>query len=334
MSNQAVLYDAPGPKARRLTLIVSIVAAVVAVVGAYFFIYRPLKENGQLSMELWGPLIDPGNENFDALWKRFGAGFRATIVAAVLSIVCSLLVGTALAILRVQLRSVTAGPGVRIVVAVLNWVTRICVEVLRGIPVVITIFFVWVGLNQLGAKDIVIPLSDIGLADLTISYLLYSLVIGLTIYNGVVIGEILRSGMEGLPRGQREAADAIGLSTFQTIRLVLLPQAYRIMLPALISQLVVVLKDTSLGFIITYEEILRVAGQTVQVLGNGIQTYVVVGAIYIAANYTLSKIAEYTQRRMARGRKTPRQPGGGAQLPPASLGADTELPALVAKLDD
>jgi len=180
----------------------------------------------------------------------------------------------------------------------------------------------------------VIPLSDIGLADLTISYLLYSLVIGLTIYNGVVIGEILRSGMEGLPRGQREAADAIGLSTFQTIRLVLLPQAYRIMLPALISQLVVVLKDTSLGFIITYEEILRVAGQTVQVLGNGIQTYVVVGAIYIAANYTLSKIAEYTQRRMARGRKTPRQPGGGAQLPPASLGADTELPALVAKLDD
>jgi ABC-type amino acid transport system permease subunit len=197
--------------------------------------------------------------------------------------------------------------------------------------VVITIFFVWVGLNKLGAKDITIPLSDIGLDDLTISYLLYSLVIGLTIYNGVVIGEILRSGMEGLPRGQREAADAIGLSTFQTIRLVLLPQAYRIMLPALISQLVVVLKDTSLGFIITYEEILRVAGQTVQVLGNGIQTYVVIGAIYIAANYTLSKIAEFTQRRMARGRKVPRQPGGGAQLPPASLGADTELPAVAAK---
>jgi glutamate transport system permease protein len=137
--------------------------------------------------------------------------------------------------------------------------------------------------------------------------------------------------MEGLPRGQREAADAIGLTTFQTIRLVLLPQAYRIMLPALISQLVVVLKDTSLGFIITYEEILRVAGQTVQVLGNGIQTYVIIGAIYISANYALSKVAEYTQRRLARGRKTPRQPGA---QPPASVAADTELAVAPVKVED
>jgi glutamate transport system permease protein len=334
MSNESVLYDAPGPRARRTTLIVSIVAAVLAVVGAYFLIYKPLKANGQLSMELWGPLIDPGNENFEQLWKRLGQGFKATIIAAVLAIICSLLFGTALAILRVQLRSVHTVPGVQILISVLNWITRICVEVFRGIPVVITIFFVWVGLNQLGAKDVTIPLSRIGLDDLTISYLLYSLVIGLTIYNGVVIGEILRSGMEGLPRGQREAADAIGLSTFQTIRLVLLPQAYRIMLPALISQLVVVLKDTSLGFIITYEEILRVAGQTVQVLGNGIQTYVVIGAIYITVNYALSKLAEYTQRRMARGRKAPRQPGGAIAQPPASLGADTELPPVPMKVED
>ena len=319
MSNQTVLYDAPGPKARRLTLIVSIVAAMLAAVGAYFLIYRPLKKNGQLSMELWGPLIDPDNENFEQLWQRLGQGFKATIIAAVLAIVCSLLFGTALAILRVQLRSMRTVPGVQVLISVLNWITRICVEVLRGIPVVITIFFVWVGLNQLGAKDITIPLSDIGLDDLTISYLLYSLVIGLTIYNGVVIGEILRSGMEGLPRGQREAADAIGLSTFQTIRLVLMPQAYRIMLPALISQLVVVLKDTSLGFIITYEEILRVAGQTIQFLGNGIQTYIVIGAIYIAINYTLSKVAEYTQRRLARGRKAPKV---AAPQPPAAIAAD------------
>jgi glutamate transport system permease protein len=334
MKGDSVLYDAPGPRARRVTLIVSIVAAVLAVAGLYLLIYRPLKENGQLSMELWGPLIDPGNENFDQLWTRFGQGFKATIIAAVLAIICSLLFGTALAIIRVQLRAVRTVPGVQVLISVLNWITRICVEVLRGIPVVITIFFVWVGLNQLGAKDIVVPLSRIGMDDLTISYLLYSLVIGLTIYNGVVIGEILRSGMEGLPRGQREAADAIGLSTFQTIRLVLLPQAFRIMLPALISQLVVVLKDTSLGFIITYEEILRVAGQTVQVLGNGIQTYIVIGAIYISMNYALSKLAEYTQRRLARGRKAPRQPGGALGQPPASLGADTELAPVSLKIED
>lgn len=333
MSDQAVLYDAPGPKARRMTVIVSIVAAVLVVVAAYLVVYRPLKRNGHLSMELWGPLIDPGNENFEQLWQRFGDGFRATFTAAVLAIVCSLLVGTALAIIRVQLRSVQSR-SLRVVVSVLNWVTRICVEVFRGIPVVITIFFVWVGLSKVGAQDLRINLNWIGLDAIVISSLLYSLVIGLTIYNGVVIGEILRSGMEGLPRGQREAADAIGLSTFQTIRLVLLPQAYRIMLPALISQLVVVLKDTSLGFIITYEEILRVAGQTIQFLGNGIQTYVVIGAIYISVNYALSKLAEYTQRRLARGRKAPRQPGAGAQ-PPAALSAEANVPAVVpAKVED
>jgi glutamate transport system permease protein len=334
MSNQAVLYDAPGPRARRVTIIVSIVAAALAVAVAYLLIYRPLKRNGHLSMELWGPLIDPGNENFAQVWALFGEGFRGTITAAALAIVCSLLVGTALAILRVQLRSVRTVPGVQIVVTVLNWVTRICVEVFRGIPVVITIFFVWVALGKARAKDITIPLSWIGLDDLVIPVLLYTLVLGLTIYNGVVIGEILRSGMEGLPRGQREAADAIGLSTSQTIRLVLLPQAFRIMLPALISQLVVVLKDTSLGFIITYAEILRVARDTIQVLGNGIQTYVVIGAIYISVNYALSKLAEYTQRRMARGRKVPRQPAGGAQ-PPAALAAEAQVPAAAPiKIDD
>jgi glutamate transport system permease protein len=322
MSNQqAVLYDAPGPRAKRLTVIVSIVAAVLAAVGAYFLIYVPLDEAGQLSMELWGPLIDPGNENFEQLWQRFGEGFKATLIAASLAIVCSLIVGTALAILRVQLKAVMkrrfgdlggVGLVVRALVVTLNFVTRLCVEVFRGIPVVITIFFVWVLLSQAGAEDL-----DLGF--ITIPALTYTLVIGLTIYNGVVIGEILRSGMEGLPPGQREAADAIGLSTFQTLYIVLMPQAFRIMLPALISQLVVVLKDTSLGFIITYEEILRVAGQTIQFLGNGIQTYVVIGTIYIVINYALSKLAEYVQRRLARGRRSPRQ---AAPAPPAAVAAD------------
>jgi glutamate transport system permease protein len=320
MSEQAVLYDAPGPRAKRLTVIVSIVAGVLAVVGGYFLIYVPLDDKGQLSMELWGPLIDPGNENFEQLWTRFGDGFKATLLAAVLAILCSLIVGTALAILRVQLKAVMKrrftdmgglGPVVRGLVIALNFITRLCVEVFRGIPVVITIFFVWVGLSNVGAKDL-----ELGF--ITVPSLLYTLVIGLSIYNSVVIGEILRSGMEGLPPGQREAADAIGLSTFQTLRMVLLPQAFRIMLPALISQLVVVLKDTSLGFIITYEEILRIAGQTIQFLSNGIPTYVVIGTIYIAINYALSKLAEYAQRRLARGRKAPK----ATVAPPAAVAAD------------
>ncbi|MBY8871111.1 amino acid ABC transporter permease [Micromonospora sp. PLK6-60] len=310
MSQQnTVLYDVPGPRQRRITLISSIVATVVLLVGAYFLIYRPLEEKGQFSMELWGPLVDPSNESFSQVWDRLGLGLKNTLTAAALAIVSSLVVGTLLAVLRIQLKSLArrrftglATPLsylLRGLSTVLSAVTRVCVEVFRGLPVVITIFFVARGFPEFGV---------------TFDTLWY-LVIGLTIYNSVVIAEILRSGMEGLPGGQGEAAAAIGLSPLQSTRMILLPQAFRIMLPALISQLVVVLKDTSLGFIISYEETLSIGKQIIGVLDNPIQVYVVIAAIFIAVNYSLSKLAQYVQHRLSRGRKS--APRTGA--------ADTEL---------
>jgi glutamate transport system permease protein len=299
MSEQATLYDAPGPRARLITVIGSVLAVVAIVAGAYLFVYRPLEADEQFTMEKWGPLLDPGNEYFSQLWGRIIDGFVATLTAAALAVVASIVLGTLLAILRIQLKSAArrrytgmAGPvGVllRILTIALNAVSRAFVEVFRGIPVVITILFAWLGLPQLG---------------IDFDNKLWFLVIGLVLYNMVVIGEILRSGMEGLPVGQREAADAIGLSPLQTTMLILLPQAFRVMLPALISQLVVVLKDTSLGFIIGYEEILRISSQVIQLLNNPIQMYVVIGTIYILINYGLSKLAGYMQRRLAAGRKT------------------------------
>jgi glutamate transport system permease protein len=301
----STLYDAPGPRARRVTVVGGIVAGLLILVGAYFLVYRPLDARGEFSTDKWGPLIDPGNENFAQLWERIGDGFRATLTAAVLAVAGSLIFGTVLAVVRVQLRS----SGRRnFVVVGLDWITRIFVEVLRGLPVVITIVFVWLGLPSVGVE---------------LGNLLWYLVIGLVLYNSVVIAEILRSGMEGLPPGQREAAMAIGLSGFQTIVSILLPQAFRVMLPALISQLVVVLKDTSLGFIIGYEEILRVTSQIVQILDNQIQMYVVVGVIFILVNYGLSKLAGYIQRRLARGRKTRTLAPAMAEEPAVPAGTTT-----------
>jgi glutamate transport system permease protein len=299
MSQPTVLYDVPGPRARRLNLIISAVVTVAIVAGVYFIVYRPLDAKHQFEPVLWDPLLNPSNEYFGLVWHRIWLGFRATLTAAAGAIVASLLVGTALAALRVQLKSVQrrrfvgiAPPlalALRGLIMALSALTKLCVEVFRGIPVVITIFFVWVALPKFGVSF-----------DNAVWYL----IIGLTIYNSVVIGETLRSGMDGLPTGQREAADSIGLTSAQTIRMILLPQAYRIMLPALISQLVVVLKDTSLGFLISYEEVLRVGGQIIQVLNNPIQVYAVIGVLYILINYSLSKLAQYAERRLARGRKT------------------------------
>lgn len=307
----AVLYDVPGPRARRLTAIVSVLIGLLFVLVLYRYAYQPLAEQGQLSMEKWGPLINPGDELFAQVWRRLGQGLRATMLAAGFAIVFSLLFGTLLAVLRVQLRQLRsrrftglARPLallVRGLNTTLNTITRVFVEVFRGAPVVITIFFVWRVLPEFGLRP-----PDLSLPGLPMPSLMWSLVIGLTLYNGVVIGEVLRSGMQGLPRGQTEAAQAIGLTPLQTTVWILLPQSYRIMLPALISQLVVVLKDTALGFIITYGEVMRIANLLAEnpQLRNSLQMYAVVGVIFIVVNYALSKLAVYTERRLARGRKT------------------------------
>jgi glutamate transport system permease protein len=290
-----VLYDAPGPRTKRVSRFAGAIATLVVLAGAYQFVYRPLSDQGQLSATLWAPLIDPTNENFALVWNRIGHGAANTLLAAALSIGAALVFGTALAVFRLQLKAlrkrrfggtVTALP-LRATSWLLDAVTRAFVQVFRGLPVVLTIFFAGRGLPELG---------------LSFDNDLWYVVIGLTVYNGVVIAEILRSGMEGLPAGQSEAAAALGLGSLSTARLILLPQAYRVMLPALISQLVVVLKDTSLGFIVSYEETLEVAKQIIGTLGNPIPVYFVIGAAFIAVNYGLSRVAGYIQRRVARGR--------------------------------
>ena len=318
-----VLYDLPGPRARRITVVSSVAAVVLIAFVAFWAGYRPLADAGELSMDKWGPMVDPGHEHFAAVWRRIGAGFRATLLAALFAIISSLLFGTLLAVLRMQLRAMhtrrftgLAHPVawlLRGVGALLGVGTRVLIEVFRGIPVVLTIFFTWRVLPEFGLRP---PTIQLGFLDLP--SLLWTLVIGLTLYNGVVIGEILRSGMEGLPGGQREAAQAVGLTSLQTTTGILLPQAYRVMLPALISQLVVVLKDTALGFIILYPEALRVANLTADALQprNPIQLYAVVGAIFILVNYTLSRLAVYIERRLARGRR-----GGARPRPPARVPA-------------
>jgi glutamate transport system permease protein len=141
---------------------------------------------------------------------------------------------------------------------------------------------------------------------------LLGVIAGLTFYNSSVIAELIRSGVGSLPKGQREAGLAIGLTPFATLRLVLLPQAITLMLPSIVSQLVVVLKDSALGFLILYPELVR-SGQTLASLkGNLIPTFIVVAAIFIIINYLLTRLARYLERRLQTRRRGPR----GAELQP------------------
>jgi glutamate transport system permease protein len=223
-----VLYDAPGPRTRRFSLIASVASIVLIGLGAWWFIYRPLKDSGQLSWDRWGLLLDPSHPQFGNVWNLLREGWIATFKAAFFAIVLSIGFGIGIALLRAQLRglrgrrysdrSAFSAALLRYATIGGTGVSRFWVELFRGLPVVVTIFFVFKVLAEYG-----VDFED----------QMWFLVIGLTLYNSVVIGEIIRSGMSGLPTGQHEAAASMGLSTGQTIRLVLFPQALRIMLPGL-----------------------------------------------------------------------------------------------------
>ena len=276
----SVLYDAPGPKARRRALIATVVATLGIAALVYVALSR-LAEQGQFESELWAPWIDPSDDQFQLVWGLIREGLVATLVAAGLAITFSLIVGVILGMSRMML-----GRGARIPLVGF-------IELFRGLPVVITIVIVWRAFVELGIDIDFLPGTD-GL---------WYLVIGLTLYNSVIIAEILRAGVASLPSGQREAALAIGMTPRQAMTTVQLPQAFRVMLPALISQLVVVLKDTSLaGLLGLYTELLKRGNQISQVLDNPIQSLLVVGSIFILINYSLSRLATWLERRMSRDR--------------------------------
>ncbi len=293
---QAVLYDAQGPKARRRSLIGTVVA-VLALLGLAYVVVRRLADQDQFSMEKWGPLIDPGDENFDAVWRLIREGIVNTLTAAALAMVLSVVLGTLIAVARLSLGRVGRIPLIGLV------------EIFRGLPVVVLVF--------IGVR--VLPDVGVDLSGLPGGQVLWGLVIGLTVYNMVIFAEIVRAGVASLPRGQREAALATGLTNWQTMRIVLLPQAFRTMLPAIISQLIVVLKDTSLvTFIANYDELLSQGESIQRNLGNPIQTFFVIALIYIAINYCLGRLAQYIERRQARAGRSTAEPAETAGLAPGA----------------
>lgn len=278
----AVLYDLPGPKARRRALIGAVVAIAVFLGLAAVAAYR-LYERGQFAGELWSPIFNPADETFSQVWTLIGKGLVATLTAAVLAIAFSLVVGTALGSARILLGAMPGSTRHLRIPVVLG------IELFRGLPVVITIFLTYHFFRYIDFRLTFLPGEE----------LMWYVVIGLTFYNSVIIAEIIRAGVASLPSGQIEAARAVGMTEPKAMRLVLLPQAFRVMLPALISQLVVILKDTSLGIFIGYAELLRRSQLISQNLDNPIQMLLLAGIIFILLNYALSRLAVWTEKRLS-----------------------------------
>jgi len=262
--SEAVLYDAVGPRGRRRILVGSVAGLLLLAVVIGAAVAR-LAAKGGFEADLWRVLTRGDVQ------RLLARGLVATMRAALFAMVLSIAVGGVLAVGRLSRRRWLARP-------VGAWV-----ELFRGLPLLLLILFLFLGLPAVGV---------------TISTF-WALVAGLTLYNSAVIGEIFRAGILSLPRGQTEAAYAIGLRRGQTLRIILLPQAVRLMLPALISQLVTLLKDTSLGFVISYAELLRNGRTAVEFLGGkySIPIYTAIAVVYIAVNGSLSLVARWLDHR-------------------------------------
>ncbi|MFD4350210.1 amino acid ABC transporter permease [Streptomyces coelicoflavus] len=272
----SVLYDAQGPRAKRRNILFT-VGFLVALAALLWWVFGTLNDKGQLEWALWKPFFT-GTEAWSTyIWP----GLQNTLKAAMLAVVIALPLGAALGIARLSDHA-----WVRVPAAVV-------VEFFRSIPVLVLMIF---GL-ALFAKYTNVSSDDRPL---------YAVVTGLVLYNASVLAEIVRSGILALPKGQAEGAMAIGLRKGQVMRLILLPQAVTAMLPAIVSQLVVILKDTALGgAILTFPELLASANTMSGYYGaNVIASYTVVAVIYIALNFALTSFASWLERRLRRAKKS------------------------------
>lgn len=259
MSANAVLYDEPGPRTQR-RIRVGTAFGVLGLLAGLFLLYRQLNSRDLFAANRWDIFSDP------QLWEALGRAALATLKAAATAAVLATVVGIGLCVAKTS-RS-----------PVLRRAITVVVELFRGLPVVLLMFF----------SAVVLPVS-----------IFWSVVIGLVVYNSAIVAEILRAGIASLPSGQAEAASALGLTAGQGLRLILLPQAVRRMLPTLVAQLVVLTKDTSLGYIVGYFELLR-SVQTLQGFYGSrylFSMFFVAAVLYLILNLSISRLAIWLERR-------------------------------------
>jgi glutamate transport system permease protein len=264
--NGTALYDIPGPRALARHRLYGSLAALVLLALLGWVVWK-LFATGQFEAVKWRPFAYTGIQRL--LLRGLGNTLSAFAWAAVLS----LAFGAVFAAGRLSEHRPV------------RWGATVVVEFFRAMPLLVMIFFIFIALK-------VPPMT--------------ALVAGLTLYNGSVLAEVFRSGVNSVPRGQREAAFALGMRKTQAMRYVLVPQAARAMLPAIISQLVVTLKDTSLGFLISYQEFLY-AGKLIATNLNYdlpfIPVVMIIAPIYIGMCMLLSWFATWVARQERRNPK-------------------------------
>jgi glutamate transport system permease protein len=282
----SVLYDAQGPRAKRRNVVYTVVF-LLALAALLWWVFSSLDDKGQLDWEKWKPFFGGTEAWTTYLWP----GLQNTLKAAALAMLIALPLGAVLGIARLSDHA-----WIRVPVAVV-------VEFFRAIPVLVLMIF---------GVALFAQYTNVSSDDRP----LYAVVTGLVLYNAAVLAEIVRAGILALPKGQSEAALAIGLRKNQVMRFILLPQAVTAMLPAIVSQLVVVVKDTALGgAVLTFPDLLASVSPMSSYYGaNTIASFTIVAVIFILINFSLTTFAGWLEKRLRRGKKST-----GAVLPPSAV---------------
>jgi len=266
------LFDVLGPKGRRRSNIAGFITIAIVVAFLGFIVFQ-LYRSGQFDAQKWELFSFPM--------------VQQEILKTTVSTLNAFLAGAALALLLGIVLLLGRLSQIRWVTVVFTWMT----ETFRAIPLLILMMLMYYGLPVIGATFVTPFVAVVG---------------GLMIYNGSVFAEIFRAGIQSLPKGQSEAGYAVGFTRGQVLRVILAPQAIRNMLPTIISQVVVALKDTALGFMVTYPELLYLAkfyGTQFQYGSPIIPAAMVMGSIYIGLCLLLSFIAVKVEKWTSSGGK-------------------------------
>jgi len=258
-----VLFGDLTPKAQALARIVSVTVAAALLVLAAAVVYR-FHAAGQFEGRLWEFFA------WKTTWAFLGKGLLGTLASAATAAVIALVFGLVLMV------------GRRSRLRLVRWPAVAVIEFLRGVPTLLLIYVCFLVLPSVGIK-----LS---------SYWMLTLPVGLS--TAAVVAEMYRAGVLAVPRGQTDAARALGLNEARVFAHVVFPQALRYIVPALVAQLVIVIKDTTFGYVVTYGELMQNAKVLIANYRSLVPVYLVVAVLYCAVNYAISRASRQLGRPM------------------------------------
>ena len=262
-----VLFDEPGPRGKVMIVVWSVVVAVIVALAVWAALVQ-FDSHGQLAADRWTFLLNPGIVAF------LGEGVRNTFIATGVAALVAYPLGLALALGRMSSR---------------RWISTLCagwIEFFRAIPMLLVVYAFLLALPRL-SPALALPVF-------------WMLVIPMILVSSATTAEVFRAGIKAIDRGQWEAAESLGMTRRTLMRLVILPQAFRIVLPALLTGLVSLLKDSTLGYVVSYPELMQQGRTVTAYYGYLIQTFLAISVLYVVLNYLLTKVASWLQARSTR----------------------------------